>query len=65
MTCKNCSYAKMTKHNGSPNRYWCLHPSAEAGTGSAMICRCERGSDEITIKGRPRWCPLKKGGDYR
>lgn len=57
--CIDCECCHFQRCNGSPSRYYCLHPAVVAGIGSVMICRCQRGSDEITIKSSPTWCPKK------
>ena len=64
MKCKDCSYKKLEKGNGSPNRYYCEHPIAyerAVGIGSPAreVCRTKRGCTEVTIKTSPKWCPLK------
>lgn len=59
MDCKDCEFKHFQKHNGNPNRYYCLHPKAVEGVGSRLICRTERHSEAITIKTSPRWCPLR------
>lgn len=63
--CTECESVYFQSRNGSPSRYYCLHPSVVAGVGSVAICRCKRGSDEITIKSSPVWCPKKVKSDSR
>jgi hypothetical protein len=58
--CKECNYKVLEKGNGSPNRYYCTHPDAIKDIGSRLICRTDRGSEEIKIKNSPKWCPLKQ-----
>lgn len=60
MKCIECDKKVFQKCNGAPNRYYCQHPLATAGIGSRLICRTERGSEKLTTKTAPRWCPLKK-----
>lgn len=57
--CIECECCHFQGRKGSPSRYYCLHPVVVEGVGSVMICRCERGSNEITIKSSPAWCPKK------
>lgn len=59
MKCRECNYKVFEKGNGDPNRYYCTHPKAIAGVGSRMICRTDRGSEELKIKTSPKWCPIK------
>ncbi len=63
MKCAECSYAELSKHNNGPSRYYCIHTQikTETNAGREMICRCERNSEELTIKTAPRWSPLKRG----
>lgn len=64
MNCKDCKYEHFEKHNGNPNRYYCLHPVAckEANAGARMISRTDRHSEERKHKTAPRWCP---GGEVK
>lgn len=59
--CSKCSFKILEEYSGSPSRYYCTHPKAVAGRGSKMICRCSRGSNELTIKTSPKWCPTREG----
>ena len=58
--CKDCCYKDFEAGNGQPNRYYCTHRLAGESVSAAarLICRTERHNAELTIKTRPRWCPL-------
>lgn len=58
--CAGCRRCRFEDCNGSPNRYYCVHPAVMAGMGNRMVCRTERHSTAITIKTSPRWCPLRE-----
>lgn len=66
MTCKrkikciDCEHCKIERYNGSPSRYYCQHPAVIDDVGNMMICRCRRGSDDLTIKSSPVWCAKKR-----
>jgi len=57
--CSECKYKVLEKGNGSPSRYYCMHPEAINGIGARMISRCDRHSDELKLKTSPKWCPSK------
>lgn len=57
--CIECVYCIREDYNGSPSRCYCTEPSETASVGSMMICRCLRGTGEMTIKSSPVWCPRK------
>ncbi len=61
MKCSECKYLLFEKGNGNPNRYYCKNSviSEKRLCGAVMICRCDRGSEELKIKTSPKWCPLK------
>lgn len=62
MKCVDCDLKKLQECKCGGNRYYCGHPDAPRQNGPALICKTERHSTELTIKTRPRWCPLRKGG---
>lgn len=62
--CSECDQKEFAKGNGTPNRYYCIHPKAQFARSECeptpMICRTERHSKELTIKTSPKWCPRRK-----
>lgn len=64
MKCKECKYLVLETGNGTPSRYYCEEKEAckEALVGGRLVSRCDRGSNELKIKGAPRWCKLNKRG---
>jgi len=57
--CIECNHTEFMELNGSPNRYYCKHVDIPS-PGRKMLCRTERGSQVMTIKTSPRWCPKRK-----
>ena len=61
-TCKDCCYKNFVAGNGRPGRYYCENPDARFSRSECepapLICKTVRHNDAMTIKTRPRWCPL-------
>lgn len=55
--CKDCSYKKFV-----PGRYYCENPNARFARSECeptpLICKTGRHDEVMTVKTRPRWCPL-------
>lgn len=63
LKCEVCQHCAYWNGNGSPNRYYCVHPNnpdhlARLATGT-LLCKTERHSEKFTRKKTPSWCPLK------
>ena len=72
MNCADCKYAEIGYRSSALGRapVYCQHQNQEyiieychnnrVGKMPGFICYTKRGTNELTIKTSPRWCPLKK-----
>lgn len=62
--CSGCEYLSFGHGKHQHSQYFCTHPNSEKSKhgrdeGKAVVVeRCEPGSEELTMKYAPKWCPV-------
>lgn len=62
--CSGCEHLSFVHGKHQHSQYFCTHPNSEKSKHghderkAVVVERCEPGSEELTMKYAPKWCPV-------